>query len=343
MVFDAPYRLISRENDPTMKSFALNLVAVLTACLPLAVATPASAQPPPDGRITLAALGEATLDVPRWPADGLRCPSGPVRFHDGGAALTPKTTPDGRPPSGQSLLILSATYGDIDRDGADETVAVLGCLIEGGTKQIVAYDRGPDGGIVSRGRVTATTGQVREIRDTSVRVDQAGVVTARLADYQRCCDDRTPQKWQTRGYALRAGRFTQVSGPTRMPFNPKVTATRLTVGDLVLGPPTGGYRHGSVTVTVAHRWGAHPGKVTLLFSPPAGLRRSGDRWPPVTTEGDSFSVRVTAPPPGRSVSYRFAFRQPAAASGGELPVELVTVPQANQAIPWYGYATARIR
>jgi hypothetical protein len=328
-----------------MKSSALRILAVLAACLPSAVVAPAAraAQPPPDGRITLAALGSATLDVPRWPADGVRCPSGRVRFRDGEAAVTPKAVPDGRPPFGQSLLILSAAYGDIDRDGDHETVAVLGCLIEGGSKQIVAYDRGPDGGIVSRGRVAATTGQVRDILDTSVRVDTAGVVTARLADYQRCCDDRTPQKWQTRGYALRAGRFTQVSGPTRMPFNPKVTATRLTTGDLVLGPPTGGHRYGSVSVTITHRWGARPGEVTLLFHPPGGLRRSGDRWPPVTTEPDSFSVRVTAPEPGRSVTYRFAFRQAAGASGGELPVELVTVPQTNQAIPWDGYATARIR
>jgi hypothetical protein len=327
-----------------MTSFSPRILAALVACMPFAAVTPAAhAGPPsPDGRISLAVLREATLDVPRWPADGVQCPSGRLRFRDGAATVTPRTVPDGRPPDGESLTILSAAYGDVDRDGADETVAVLGCLIEGGSKQLVAYDRNRDGGIVSRGRVTATTGEVRDIRDTSVRVDRAGVVTARLADYQRCCDDRTPQKWQTRGYALRAGGFTQVSGPARMPFNPRVTATRLNAGDLVLGPRAGGHRYGSVTVTITHRWGARPGHLTLRFSPPDGLRRSGTRWPPVTTEADSFSVRVAAPQRGRSVTYRFTFRQPAGASGGELPVELVTAPRINQAMPWYGYATARI-
>jgi hypothetical protein len=328
-----------------MTPFSSRILAVLVACVPFAVATPAAhaGKPPPDGRITLAELRQATLDVPRWPADGLRCPSGRLRFRDGAAAVKPRTVPDGRPPYGESLTILSAVHGDVDRDGTDETVAALGCLIEGGSKQVVVYGRGPGGDIVSRGRVTATTGAVRDIRDTSVRVSRAGVVTARLADYQRCCDDQTPQKWQTRGYALRAGGFTQVSGPTRMPFNPRVTATRLSVGDLALGPRSGGYRHGSVTVTLTHRWGARPEHVTLMFSPPDGLRRSGTRWPSVTTEADSFSVRVAAPRPGRSVSYRFAFRQRAGVPVGELPVELVTAPRINQAIPWYGYATADIR
>jgi hypothetical protein len=327
-----------------MMSFRLRILVALVACVPLAVATPAAhAGPPlPDGRVTVAELREATLEVPRWPTDGVRCPSGSLRFRDGAAAVAPRVVPDGRPPYGESLTIRSAVHGDVDGDGDDETVAVLGCLIEGGSKQIVAYDRGRDGGIVSRGRVTATTGAVRDIRDGSVRVDRAGVVSARLADYQRCCDDRTPQKWQIRGYALRAGGFTQVSGPVRVPFNPRVTATRLSVGDLVLGPRSGGYRYGSVTVTLTHRWGARPGHMTLSFSAPDGLRRSGAKWPSVTTEADSFSVRVAAPRPGRSVSYRFAFRQRAGTTGGELPVELVTAPRVNQALPWYGYATARI-
>jgi hypothetical protein len=336
-----------------MKSSMMKFSVALAVCLPTAAfagaaqatphdPVPTAVQAPPDGRIPLATLREATLDVPPWPADGLQCPSGRMRFRAGEATVTPQTVPDGRPPAGQSLTILSAAYGDIDRDGADETVAVLGCMIEGGTKQIVAYDRGRDGRIISHGRVTVTTGEVRDIRDTSLRISAAGVVTARLADYQRCCADTTAQKWQTRGYALRDGQFTQVSGPSRMPLNPEVTATGLRSGDLTLGPQTGGYRHGSVDVTVTHRWGAHPKAITLQFSPPAGLQRSGDRWPSVTTAADSFSVRVAAPAAGRSVTYRFDFRQPAGTPGGELPIELTTVPQTSQAIPWESYATARI-
>jgi hypothetical protein len=35
---------------------------------------------------------------------------------------------------------------------------------------------------------------------------------ATLGDYQRCCDDQTPQKWQRRGYRPADDRFSQ-SGP----------------------------------------------------------------------------------------------------------------------------------
>jgi hypothetical protein len=336
-----------------MTSSLNKILVALVVCLPAAAVTsaaqaaphepvPFAAQGPPDGRIPLATLRAATLDVPQWPDDGLRCPSGRIRFRGGEATVTPVAAPDDRPPAGESLTILSAAYGDIDRDGAAETVAVLGCMIEGGTKQIVAYDRDRDGRIISHGHVTATTGEVRDIRDTSLRISAAGVVTARLADYQRCCADTTPQKWQTRGYALRNGHFTQVSGPSRMPLNPKVTSTRLESGDLTLGPPTGGYRSGSVDVTVTHRWGARPTAVILQFSPPDGLQRSGDRWPPVTTAADSFSVRVAAPAAGRSVTYRFDFRQAAGTPGGELPIELTTAPPTSPAIPWETYTTARI-
>ncbi|GAA4954955.1 hypothetical protein GCM10025331_50400 [Actinoplanes utahensis] len=323
----------------------LSPAVALMACLPFAVVPPAAhaAPPPPGGRISLATLREATLDVPPWPTDGLRCPSGRLRFRGGEAPVTPKPVPDGRPPYGEFLTVLSAAHGDIDHDGADETVAVLGCLIEGGSKQIVAYDRDASGAIVSRGRVAATTGEVRDIRDTSVRVDGSGRVTARVADYQRCCADRTPQTWQTRGYALRGGRFTQVSGPARMPLNRRVTAIGLTTGDLVLGPATGGYRYGTLAVTATHRRGAHPGQIVLTFTAPDGLRRAGAAWPRVTTGPGTFSVRVTAPAAGRSATYRFAFRQAAAAPAGELALELATVPAMSQAIPWDGYATARIR
>lgn len=321
----------------------LSLPVALAALLPFAVVTPAArAASPPDGRISLATLREATLDVPPWPTDGLRCASGRLRFRGGEAPVTPKAVPDGEPPYGEFLTILSATHGDIDRDGTDETVAVLGCLIEGGSKQIVAYDRDGSGTIVPRGRVTATTGQVRDIRDGSVRVDRTGRVTVRVADYQRCCADRTPQIWQTRGYALRAGRFTQVSGPTRMPVNRRVTEIGLAAGDLALGPARGGYRYGAVDVTVAHRRGAHPRQVTLTFTPPDGLQRAGAAWPRVTRGAGSFSVRMNTPAAGRSATYRFAFRQPAGAPGGELAIELATVPPMSQAIPWDGYATARI-
>jgi hypothetical protein len=319
----------------------------LAAALPLAMSPPeadaASVTAPPDGRISLAALREATLDVPAWPADNVQGPSGRLRFHQGEVPVEPRTVTDGQPPFGDSVMIQSVTYGDVDHDGADETIVVLGCLIEGGSKQIVAYDRDATGAIVSLGQVTATTGAVRDIRDTRVRVTGAGEVTAPVADYQRCCADRTPQIWQTRGYALRAGRFEQVSGPKRMPVNPRVTSTQVSTGALTLGRAKNGFRYGSVQVTVTHHSGARPKQVTLTFYPPAGLQRSGDDWPRVRNTPDSFSVTVPAPAAGDSVTRRFTFRRPAATTGGELPIDLATVPEMSPAIPWSTTVTAPIR
>ncbi|GLY03921.1 MULTISPECIES: hypothetical protein [Actinoplanes] len=309
----------------------------------LLAGTPVAAAPQ-DGRITPAVLREAVLDVPAWPADNLQCASGRLQFHDGQVRAETRTTPDGEPPHGDTVLILSSTYGDVDRDGAAETVVTMGCLIEGGSKQIVAYDRDSTGRIVALGRIAATTGEVRDIRDESAKVGDTGVVTARVADYQRCCADRTPQTWQTRGYALRDGKFTQVSGPTRMPLNPRVTDLRLTTGDLTLGAATGGYRQGTVAVTVEHRRGAHPGQLTLTFSPPDGLQRAGTDWPTTTPGPDgSFTVTVAAPAAGGSITHRFTFRRPAGTVGGELPIDLATVPRLSQAVPWTSTAIAGIR
>ncbi|WP_436530800.1 hypothetical protein [Actinoplanes sp. HUAS TT8] len=333
------------------------LSAVLTAAvsLPLGglapyLGSPAAAasrddgaQPAPDGRIPMAELREALLDVPAWPDDNVRGPSGPLQFHDGVVPIEPKTVPEGQPPYGDQVLILSVTYGDIDHDGADETIVELACMIEGGSKQLVAYDRDGAGHIVSLGRITATTGPIRDLRDGSARVGAAGVVSVLVGDYQRCCDDRTPQIWQTRGYARRDGRFQQVDGPARMPVNPHVTDLRITTGDLALGPAAGGFRTGTLDVTVTHRSGAHPSRVTLTFYPPEGLVRTGDAWPRVTGRPDSFTVTVAAPRPGGSARYSFAFRRPAALTGGELPVSVAASPQMSGSVPWNSDTTAMIR
>ncbi|MFI1989022.1 hypothetical protein [Actinoplanes sp. NPDC020271] len=321
-------------------------VLTLLAGLPLGILplARASFEPaaPPDGHIPLAALREAALDVPPWPADNVQGPSGPLHFHDGAVPVEPHTVPDGQPPYGDAVLILSVTYGDVDHDGADETLVLLGCMIEGGSKQLVAYDRDPAGHIVSLGPIVATTGQIRDIQSSGTKV-AGGVVTAIVGDYQRCCADRTPQIWQTRGYARRAGRFEQVSGERRMPLNPHVTEMRVTAGDLVLGPARGGYRTGSVDVTVRHVRGGHPAKVTILFYAPEGLERAGNKWPAVKAQAGSFSVTEAAPTAGGSVTYRFAFRRKAAVSGGELSIDLATVPWMSEAVPWSSAVTVPVR
>ncbi len=328
------------------------LAVLFTAVLTLMVALPLGIYPlvrasfdvpPPDGHIPLAALREATLDVPAWPADNVQGPSGSLRFHDGSVAIEPRTVPSGRPPYGDAVLILSVSYGDVDHDGTDETIVLLGCMIEGGSKQLVAYDRDRSGRIVSLGPVVATTGQIRDIRGNGTKVGADGVVTAVVGDYQRCCADRTPQIWQSRGYALRNGTFEQVSGERRMPLNPHVTEMRVTAGELVLGAASGGYRSGSVDVTVTHVRGARPGRVALTFYPPEGLERAGTKWPVVKALPGSYSVTVAAPAAEGSVTYRFAFRRKAKVTGDELGIDLAAVPWLSQAVPWSSSVAVPIR
>jgi hypothetical protein len=89
-----------------------------------------------------------------------------------------------------------------------------------------SFDRNRAGRIVTMGTVVATTGPIRDIRADSALVSATGTVTVSVGDYQVCCGDETPHRWQTRGYHWRDGRFRQVSGPTVMPVNPALTETR---------------------------------------------------------------------------------------------------------------------
>lgn len=310
----------------------------------------ATASRAPDGRIPLKILGNSTLTIPAWPADNIRGPSGSLRFRDGVHKIPQTPTPDThQPPNGMELVILATTYGDLDRDGAEETVAEIGCLIEGGSKQLLAFDRTTSGRIVTMGTVVATTGEIRDIRTGSARVSGNGVVTARLGDYQVCCGDETPQTWQDRGYRWYGGRFHQVSGPTRMNTNPYLTETALTTGELVLGPTVDGYRYGTLTVTVRHKWGTRPRQLTMWFYPGTGLERAGTAWPTVTTPpgGTAFTVTVTAPPARATATHTFAFRRPATVSDGTLDVEVAGLTAAGSRLaesnPWNNWATATIR
>ncbi|MEV0895398.1 hypothetical protein [Actinoplanes sp. NPDC049802] len=306
---------------------------------------PATPPAAPDGRIPLATLGESVLDVPAWPADNVRGSSGPLRFHDGTVALGERTAPARTPPYGMEIVILSVTYGDVDGDGADETVAELSCRVEGGSEQLVAFDRDRAGRIVTIGPVVATTGEIRDLREDSARVAGDGTVTVQVADYQRCCDDRTPQTWQKRGYRLGDDGFHQVSGPARMPVNPWVTDTTTTAGRLVLTPATDGYRYGAVEVTVTHVRGARPARMLVRFHPPAGLEPAGDGWPPITREDGDFTVTVDPPAAYGAVTRTFAFRQPVTATAGRLDVEAYGLPAKvaylSETTPWDNAVTVR--
>jgi hypothetical protein len=289
-----------------------------TATAPATPSAPA-AQPAPDGYISLDQLKNATLDIPAWPADNLTGPTGKVKFTNGEFTVPP----DAAFPFERHLVIFGVAYGDVDRDGAQETLATIGCVVQGGSLQLVAFDRTASGAIVTLGQVVATRGEIREIDTDSVRVRTDGQITVKVGDFQRCCGDETPQQWQARTYGWTGHDFRQTGGPTAFPVNASVTETGLTASELVLGPAVSGIRHGTLTVTVTYLRGAKPANLVLDFSPPTGLQRDGTAWPTVHAGDDAwFWVDLPTPGTGTTVTYTFAFSRPVTASGGDLGLHL---------------------
>lgn len=170
--------------------------------------------PAAHGLIPMSVLRDATIHVPAWPADAVVTgASGWLRFTDGRY----------QPAEGAPVRILESAYGDVDRDGAPETVVSVhagdfpGCD-DAGSRQMLALDRDASGTIVTLGRVAATTGQVKRIGDFSVT--ETGNVRVRVADALACRDETIP-RWQTRWYAWHGAGFVQVAGPSRFPPGPR--------------------------------------------------------------------------------------------------------------------------
>jgi hypothetical protein len=300
--------------------------------------------PAPDGRISPDVLRNATIDVPAWPTDNLTGLSGRIAFRNG-QVLVPA---DGTFPFERHMIIGAVTYGDLDHDGATETVAQISAVIQGGGVQLVALDRDRAGHIVTIGTVVAATGAIRDIDGAATRVTGGGVVEARVSDFQRCCGDETPQNWQKRGYSWDDSRFRQTTGPVSFPPNPSVTETGFDAGDLVFGPAVDGVRHGTLTVTVRHVRGTRPHHLVLLFEPAAGIQRDGSAWPPVQAEPNGhLSVELPTPATGASATYTFAFRRAVSATDNEFGLDLrgatagdVLLSESN---PWDGQHRVTVR
>ena len=288
---------------------------------PTAPATPAA--PAPDGRIPAAVLNNATLNIPPWPADtgldGKPGLSGPVKFTNGGVTIPGD-------PTHLSVLHISIdhiVYGDVDRDGAQETVAAIFAGGQGGSRQLVAFDRDRAGRIITLGSVLATTGPIRQIAETTYQVQPNGVINARVGDYAGCCGDETPVLWQWRSYGWDGQRFHQVDGPTTFPVNPSVTETAVTAGDLAFGPATDGIRHGTLSVTVSYLSGAVPAHLSIVFylGSPGSPQPDSQAWPPThPAAGGGTAVDVPTPAPGVAKTYTFDFSRPAGSTAASIDV-----------------------
>ena len=267
-------------------------------------ASSAPAHPAPDGAIAADVLKNATLAIPPWPSDNMPGPSGRVTFTNGVAEV-----PAGLDfPSTRHMVIERVLYGDVDRDGAAETLAALGLYVQGGSQQLIAFDRDSAGRIITLGTVLSTTGPLRSFTTNTIRIETNGTITVQVGDYAGCCGDATPTLRQWRSYGWDGRTFRQVGGPSAFPVNPAVTETAISTGRLVLGPAINGTRHGTLTVTVSYLYGARPDHLSIGFEP-ANLQPDGTAWRHARPWFRGFAVDVPAPGAVGSATYTFAFSQ----------------------------------
>ncbi|MFJ8580330.1 hypothetical protein [Micromonospora sp. NPDC093277] len=226
--------------------------------------------------------------------------------------------------------LIGLDYGDVDGDGAQESVATLGCRLgEASAKQLVVFDRDDRNRIVTMGLVVRTEGEgpesIEDLLDVTV---QNGAIRVKVADLQPCCS--TPSYWQRtqwRTYGWKGTRFTQTGGPTKFGPDRRLTDLRVTAGPLTLGPPDGtGQRTGSVKVTVSNRGPRDVGRLGLYELNFVGEPDGGDwdRCGPARGRSDWPPCMLPGLAAGKQVSYTFRFRiGPAGLAKAKLTVRAI--------------------
>ena len=202
---------------------------------------------PPNGRITRSDLLKARVDLPEWAPD--------APCDESGADLVDVGDEDG------DNLLTTVKYGDIDRDGAEETVAIIACVyLQTGQMQVVAFDRDEAGKIVTLGRVVATDRIVGQAKPdqigwiASIDPRDDGTVRVVVGDDYPCCGWK--EEWvqrQTRTYSWQGGTFRQTGGPTRYAPNPLFTDLVVSAPDLKLMINDDGDPYGTLVVTVENK------------------------------------------------------------------------------------------
>lgn len=264
---------------------------------PSPTATSPSAAPPPDGRISKEDLGNADLDLPAWLAP--ECPSGRVGFSGGraGHAAYPN----------HEIVIYQVVHADVDRDGAEETAALISCegpeMIE---SRVFALDRTESGSIATMGLVVGETGDPWPTTDSISdirRIRGSGsAVEVEVADFGKNGVPLSLAQHQWRAYSWNGDRFVQTGGPTAFPPNPKVTD--LSVAGQVLRM---GCQPASSTCTTAAATGRQSGTLTLTVRnngpfPAAQPRVDISLWTQLTVTRVSSGCSTPASSTGRYVT-----------------------------------------
>ncbi|MEV7330996.1 hypothetical protein [Micromonospora sp. NPDC093244] len=233
----------------------------------------------PNGRFSRAQLLGATVTLPAWRA-GPGCPTSAVRI-------------SGDDREGVNWLI-AIDHGDVDGDGAVETVALVQCVLgTRGPMQVVAFDRDEEGKVVTLGRVVATTIDKPQwlfgldvVDDGTVRVQVGDIAPG----------GGWPGEWsqrQWRGYRWKGSTFAQVSGPTSFGPNPHSADLAVTATALVLGTADDGSRTGTTTVRIRNKGAAAVPRVELRLNVPSDVRPDVDGWAPCTNEPQDTRQPVT--------------------------------------------------
>ncbi|MER7893510.1 hypothetical protein ABTX15_27220 [Micromonospora sp. NPDC094482] len=219
----------------------------------------------PNGRISRAQLLATPVSLPAWSSPA-GCPTKDVRM----AA---------EPVKDDTNALIAIDHGDLDGDGATETVALVRCVFgTRGPAQVIAFDRDAAGEVVTLGRVIST-GRPAPGWLTALDVRADGEVRVELLDIAPgggWPEEYSQRQW--RGYRWTGDGFDQVSGPTGFGPNPNSADLGLVAGDLVLTTATDGSRSGSFTVRVRNDGDRTVRDAVLQLELPTALELTGDGW-----------------------------------------------------------------
>lgn len=256
----------------------------------------------PDGRISLADLKHARLDLPAWP---------------------PAATPECRQGKGVEF-VGQPIYTDVDHDGAVETVAWLHCQAQAEYKiaKVVAFDRDASGSIVTLGQVLQTPSGGDEgvgiWKVWGVQATDDGRIRIDVGEYWPCCGvpAELPQhQWRTYGWDGR--RFVQTGGPTRFGPNPKIIDIAPTADDVVMTQQADGTWRGTLTVKVRNP-GSLPAWIEVVLD--GRFDGIGPGWDKcdgalVATEESTAWCDGGTVAPGRTVTLSLTLSSPSRPSG----------------------------
>ncbi|MEU8299521.1 hypothetical protein AB0C04_19840 [Micromonospora sp. NPDC048909] len=252
--------------DPTASptpSLSASATASPTASPVASSASPTGAAP--NGRISRAQLLATPVSLPAWSSPA-GCPTKGVRL----AA---------EPVKDDTNALIAVDHGDLDGDGATETVALVRCVFgTRGPAQVIAFDRDAAGEVVTLGRVIGT-GRPAPGWLTALDVRADGEVRVELLDIAPgggWPEEYSQRQW--RGYRWTGDGFEQVSGPTGFGPNPNSADLGLVAGDLVLTTATDGSRSGSFTVRVRNDGDRTVRDAVLQLELPTALELTGDGW-----------------------------------------------------------------